>query len=275
MAEKKNERLGLCTVSVVTICYNAEQVIEHTILSAISQTYDNIEYIIVDGASTDGTIKIINKYKDFIKIVISEPDDGIYDAMNKGIKHATGDWIIFMNSGDVFASENVVENIFHGDYNKNSVIYGDRIAIFEYASYHEKPAPISELKFRFPIFHQSAFIKTSIMKEMLYDTKYKICSDFDFFHKLYMRGDKFQYVEVTISKCDCISGISNTLSKSKQRIFEDCIIIHGTLLVKDRIRIAYTQVASLIKRLWYKASPSSYLYWRYKSYDNKPYMKRI
>ncbi len=97
-------------ISVVTVCYNAESAIENTILSVINQTYTSVEYIIVDGASKDSTMDIVNKYRDKISVIVSEPDKGIYDAMNKGIKLATGDWICFMNAGDSYVNENTIES---------------------------------------------------------------------------------------------------------------------------------------------------------------------
>lgn len=101
-------------VSVITVCYNAEKEIERTIKSVLSQTYTNLEYIIVDGNSSDKTMEIVLHYSENITKIVSEPDKGIYDAMNKGIKMANGEWVIMMNAGDEFASNSVLDKIFQG-----------------------------------------------------------------------------------------------------------------------------------------------------------------
>ncbi|RXE60893.1 glycosyltransferase, partial [Muribaculaceae bacterium Isolate-001 (NCI)] len=101
-------------ITVVTVCYNAVKEIEKTIQSVISQTYDNVEYIIVDGGSTDGTLDIIRKYSSRITRWVSEPDKGIFDAMNKSAHMATGEYINFMNAGDLFFDEKVLSDIFAG-----------------------------------------------------------------------------------------------------------------------------------------------------------------
>ena len=98
-------------ISVITVCYNAKSNLEKTILSVLNQTYSNIEYIIIDGGSTDGTIDIIKRYDDKITYWQSEPDNGIYDAMNKGIQKANGEWINFMNAGDLFASTMILQQM--------------------------------------------------------------------------------------------------------------------------------------------------------------------
>jgi glycosyltransferase involved in cell wall biosynthesis len=92
-------------VSVITVCYNAEEFIENAINSVLKQTYENLEYIIIDGASKDNTVSIINKYKSRITFFLSEPDNGMYEAMNKGIKAATGDVLYFLNSDDDIADK--------------------------------------------------------------------------------------------------------------------------------------------------------------------------
>lgn len=113
-------------ISIITVSYNSQNVIEKTILSVLGQTYKNIEYIIIDGGSTDKTTHIINKYINKIDYFISEPDKGIYDAMNKGIQVATGEWINFMNTGDCFSSNTVLDEIFKNSIPMNKTfIYSD------------------------------------------------------------------------------------------------------------------------------------------------------
>lgn len=116
-------------VSIVTVCRNAENNIDATIKSVLSQTYKNIEYIIIDGVSTDSTLEIINKYKDRISKIISEPDKGVYDAMNKGIKNATGKYIYFLNAGDLFRNCNALKLFNKKSTHKSEVYYSDIILI--------------------------------------------------------------------------------------------------------------------------------------------------
>jgi len=115
-------------ISIITIAYNSAKTIEDTIKSVVSQNYPNIEYIIIDGGSKDDTLKIVAKYKSQIAKVISEPDKGIYDAMNKGVNHATGDIIGILNSDDFYAANDVVTSIAAAIGNKDS-IYADLVYV--------------------------------------------------------------------------------------------------------------------------------------------------
>ena len=164
-------------ISVITVTFNAALSIEQTILSVINQTYSNIEYIIIDGGSTDGTIDIIKKYSNRISYWISEPDKGIYDAMNKGIKVATGEWINFMNVGDAFYDNSVIENIFYNKtYDKIDIIYGNTNLVYSFGSHVLEGGEISANKYM-PFCHQSSFSKIEPMKKYGFDIKFKICAD--------------------------------------------------------------------------------------------------
>ena len=99
-------------ISLITVCFNAEGLINDTLQSAINQTYKNIELVIIDGGSKDNTVAEVKKYETYIGTLISEPDKGIYDAMNKGIKAAKGEWFYFLNAGDAFYNDTVLEDVF-------------------------------------------------------------------------------------------------------------------------------------------------------------------
>lgn len=120
-------------VTVVTVVFNNKDGIRGTIESVINQTFP-LEYIIIDGGSTDGTVDIIKEYDAQIDYWVSEPDNGIYDAMNKGIKAATGEWILFMNSGDTFHNEYVVERIFHNHIMTMLALFGEIPTCIEMAN---------------------------------------------------------------------------------------------------------------------------------------------
>ncbi|GAD79635.1 glycosyltransferase family 2 protein [Vibrio ezurae] len=112
-------------VSVITVVYNGEEFIEETLKSVSSQSYTNIQYIVVDGQSNDNTMSIISRFKNSVNNLISGPDTGIYNAMNKGIKLATGDYVNFLNAGDTFADSDTISKIFNRDLNEYNLIYGD------------------------------------------------------------------------------------------------------------------------------------------------------
>jgi glycosyltransferase involved in cell wall biosynthesis len=169
--------------SIITVCFNSENVIEKTIKSVINQTYPNVEYILIDGKSTDNTMNIIKKYESSINIIISEKDNGTYDAMNKGAQVASGDLIYYLNSGDYLYDDFLLEKAVN-EAEKNSfceILYGDILYYDKDSSeYHHGPKNnIFEIMSR-GINHQSIFARKSAFEKCGYfDTKYKIFSDYD------------------------------------------------------------------------------------------------
>lgn len=118
-------------ISVITVVYNGEKILENTILSVVNQTYPKVEYIVIDGQSKDKTVSIIQRYNNQIAKWISEPDKGLYDAMNKGLKMATGDFVLFMNAGDEFRDTNVLEQVFSKYDAETDVLYGEVMMVDE------------------------------------------------------------------------------------------------------------------------------------------------
>lgn len=211
-------------ISIVTVCYNAVETIEKTILSVINQTYLNIEYIIIDGASKDGTIDIINKYRDSIAYFVSESDKGIYDAMNKAILVATGKWVVFMNAGDLFCDDKVVENVVENIDESATFIYGNTICDFSGIKVARSPLPLESIKNSMPFSHQSVFINTTYHKRNLYDTSYKIAADYNFFYHAYLLGKKFQYIPLNISIYEAEDGLS---SRMYMLLCVECARVNG------------------------------------------------
>ncbi|RHJ94904.1 glycosyltransferase family 2 protein [Parabacteroides bouchesdurhonensis] len=174
-------------VSIITTTYNSGRTIRDTIESVLSQDYPDIEYIIIDGASTDDTLRIVNEYADRISLVISEPDEGIYDAMNKGIRMATGDVVGMLNSDDFFASSDIVSRI-ASEFTKSSLdaVYGD----VRFVSPNDLSRCVrhySSRVFRRPLMrlgfipaHPSFYVRRMWYEHLgLYDTSYRICADFE------------------------------------------------------------------------------------------------
>jgi len=196
-------------ISVVTVVLNDQLNIENTIKSVLSQDYQNIEYLIIDGKSNDSTIEIIKKYDSRVYEWISEEDSGIYDAMNKGIDLASGEFIIFMNSGDTFFNEKTVSKVFlnKAAINKD-VIFGDTCVDFQ--SYKkiirgEYPKKNNPMTFN----HQSVFLKNSLMKSFKFNLSYKICADKDLFAYLYKMNLQYFYSSEIIAKIAAF-GFSNS-----------------------------------------------------------------
>lgn len=195
-------------VSIITVSYNAVVSIEKTILSVIHQNFEDYEYIIVDGGSSDGTVEIIKKYQDKIKIWISEPDNGIYDAMNKGISLAKGYWVNFMNAGDSFVDLNVFKSVFSIT-RISDVIYGDNMLCYQWGNVLMSPDEISKTNQYMVFGHQTTFTRRELLMTYFFDCSYKIAADYDFFYKVYRDGHSFEYLPMCISLFSADDGVSN------------------------------------------------------------------
>ncbi len=217
---KRNEPL----ISIITVCYNEEKNIEKTCKSVANQAYNNFEWIIIDGKSTDNTLNIIKKYKKEISTLITEKDKGVYDAMNKGISKAKGKFILFLNGGDSVVDNNVLENasnLIKEDEEKNDIYYGDAI----YDNGEIVSLSHSKLNKKFfktkTISHQSTFIKKSLFSKYgKYNLKYKIVADFDFWVKtIVVNKVKTKYLPIVVSVFD-LKGISTNYKFAKKQITE-------------------------------------------------------
>ena len=258
-------------ISVVTVCYNAVETIEKTILSVINQTYQNIEYIIIDGGSKDGTVDVINKYCDKIAYFVSEPDKGIYDAMNKGIKAATGDWINFMNAGDGFHNDYVVNEFLQQADTKYDIIYGSIIKVLPDIHYRYDPYPIEMMEKCMPLPHQGTFIKVSFHKNHLFDTSFKSSGDYHFFYNAYYHyGAKFQQIDLVVADFDESGGMSKKNIKTarmedlriwgKEHSCSSVLYIWIRILYWQIMKFADSNLPEFLSRKWrnYKLEKQGY-----------------
>lgn len=213
-------------ISIITITYNSEKTLEDTIKSVISQSYPNMEYIIIDGKSSDNTLSIIEKYRSKINLVISEPDEGISDAFNKGILNSTGEIIGIINSDDILldnALKTIAENYEYDVdvYRGNTIIWNDKndLKVREIPSMKFKT-----LHFFLKVSHQSTFItKSAYQKYGLYKKNYKFLMDVDLLTRFYNHKAKFKYINHDIALYR-MGGITSTNIFRKKREMKDYIM---------------------------------------------------
>ncbi len=214
-------------ITVVTVVYNGATTLEQTIQSVVNQTYDNVEYIIIDGASTDASLDIIKKYEDKIDYWQSEPDKGIYDAMNKGCNNALGNYCIYLNCGDYFLTKDVLqkssiyitgEDIITGKevLSNHTVVSGIQKNNLNLFSYMNSYLP-----------HESTFIKTNFLKQHNYRIDYRIISDYVFFYEAlfsYNVTYKTIPIKITFFNLDGISSKNRELAnKELENFFESAL----------------------------------------------------
>lgn len=193
-----SSKAGGPLVSIITVCFNSEEHLEQTILSVLGQSYENIEYIVVDGGSTDGTLEIIRRYDDGIAYWLSEPDDGIYDAMNKGISLSSGDLIGTINSNDWFvhdAVEKVVGAYIEDD--RASVFHGNMYLIFAETGelYKVHRGTAETILRRFEMNHPTCFVRRDVYDTYRFRTEYRVAADYDLMLRLHFAGARFHHID--------------------------------------------------------------------------------
>lgn len=215
-------------VTIITVCRNNAQGLERTIQSVESQTWQKKEYLVIDGASTDETLTVIQSHESQITRWISEPDNGIYDAMNKGVRMAQGTWVIFMNAGDTFASADTLERVF-GNPQEADVIYGDVIK-----GGRIKKAEGPRNRHRMFFCHQSAFVRRSCLREFPFDTRHRMSADFKQIKQLYLSGKNFCQLDFPVADFDT-QGVSNT-SRSAG-LYDNILVIRETDTLAEQVRL--------------------------------------
>ena len=199
--------LELPLISVVTVVLNGGDLLHETVRSVLGQTYPKLEYIVVDGGSTDGTLDLIRRYDGQISRWISQKDRGVYDAMNKGAQLAKGEWINFMNSGDLFYDPDVLMRLFGHRRECADVLYGNvHIRYPEFARI-ERAGPPERLWRGMQFSHQSVFVRLSQHRQYPFNISNPIASDLGFFYAAFLRGEKFRRVDLVIASV-ATGGIS-------------------------------------------------------------------
>ncbi|EGR0597522.1 TPA: glycosyltransferase [Vibrio cholerae] len=215
-------------VSIITVCYNSAKTIKDTIESVKSQTYPNIEYIVVDGCSTDSTLDILKDYSDAIDVLLSEKDQGLYDAMNKGLALATGELVGILNSDDVLADHSIIARVVEASKNVEGV-YGD-VGFYDFTltkkTRHYSSRDFHKAKFSrgFMPAHPSCYLKKELIQEVgFYSLDYKIAADFDYLVRAFsVPNSSFYYIQEEVVKMReggvSTSGISANILLNKEII---------------------------------------------------------
>lgn len=239
-------------VSIITVVKNGEHILERTIQSVLGQSHSCIEYIIIDGGSTDGTLDIIRKYEKHITYWISEPDRGIYDAMNKGIDLSTGEWINFMNAGDRFYQTDTIQQVMGSDCGTADLIFGHCQMVYDPDfSLIWKAKNVTDLWKGMIFRHQSLFTRASVCKKLHFSLDYKIGADFAFIFSCYQHKFRFANIDVVVSSV-AAGGLSDTniilALKETQRAVAQ---YHNTLKVNIYYQwfIFLTRVKIAVKKL--------------------------
>lgn len=200
-------------VSIITVCYQAKEALNATIQNILEQDFLAFEYLVIDGGSTDGSKELLEEASLlFAKKTIpfrflSEADKGIYDAMNKGTTLAQGNWLLFLNAGDLLAEHQVLQQIFKTP-PEADILYGDTLCTYQGQKKRYPALPLKNLAYEMAFCHQSVFIRKELLLQHPYDISYRVCADHEFFLSMYLQNKSFSYQAIPISIYE-IAGFSD------------------------------------------------------------------
>lgn len=217
-------------ITVITVTYNAKEALQTTIDNVLAQDYADVEYIVVDGASTDGSQDLIRSYGLRITQWVSEKDGGIYDAMNKGVRMASGEYCIFMNAGDTFADTTTVSRFADAvKTDKADVVYGD---VIKQGAIKKALSPCNCHKMYYC--HQCVFTRRECLLEFPFDIRHRMSADFKQSKQLYLAGKSFLQLDFPVAVFDT-NGVSNT--RRSVGLYDNISIISEVDSLSDKLRL--------------------------------------
>ncbi|MGI9417094.1 MAG: glycosyltransferase family 2 protein [Geminicoccaceae bacterium] len=254
MSRSEPESRTMPLVTVVTVTLNAGPTLQATMDSVLGQTYPRIESIVIDGGSTDGSVALLEAWSDRLAAWVSEPDHGIYDAMNKGIALARGDWVIFMNAGDRFAAPDRVEAMMRSAADNVDFLYGDVESPGRHGSETVPARPLDVMWQRISFSHQALFARTAIMKARPFDLAYDVIADYASYFTQYCEGRRFRHVPIVVAS---IAPAGYSERKLWRRTFERWRLVrrHRSMISTDFFyaKLIVTQILPLQLRRLVKA----------------------
>jgi len=243
--------------SIITVTYNAGRLLERTIGSIRAQTYRSIEYIVVDGSSTDSTIDIILEYQPSISCWISEPDKGLYDAMNKGIRMSQGDWILFLNAGDEFASPDVIERVAREVVSRRPrplIAYGGAVVVAESGHKLTELRPLRFSRFNLNLFgtrtvcHQSLFVSRDVVAP--YSRSFVLKGELDWYYRLTSGTKADERLRLDLMVCEySLGGLGDR--RFLQNLFERALVMYrynGILKLIPLLPVFLVPIAFRLRR---------------------------
>lgn len=250
----QNHQVVMKTISIITVTFNASATLQKTLQSITSQTVfeDQVEFIVIDGASRDNTLEMIEPFRPVITQLVSEPDRGIFDAMNKGIQLSSTPWILFMNAGDQFYDERTLESLHLESKVPDHILYGDCIRVLNNGSHELR---LASPFFKHPdricgigICHQSTYVpRKMLVQHPFFWDQYPHCADFKFLYDRWKDGVRFQYIPQPLCLYAYGDGFSSDNRHHRLILDENARIVHrrhSLAYYRERLRIIFDRLLS-------------------------------